>query len=218
LITDLTTPLAAVAAGIVASLHCAGMCAPLSCALFRTCTARKMGGYHLARAVSYTLLGGVLGGMGGVAVGLFATSPVRLVPVALAVMFVAMAFGFSPNLPQPRLPRRLAGVLLGGTGARGAAVLGFATPLIPCGPLYLMLTVSLVSGSLARGALMMLCFALGTMPLYLLAQWQWFNLCGRMSPGMLRTTQKLLACISAALVAWRALANGGAGLALPLCH
>jgi len=175
-----------------------------------------MGGYHVSRAFVYTMLGGVLGGLGGIAAGIFATSPARM--VAFAALFVAMAFGFDRNLPQPRFPRRLAGLLLGGGGARGAVLLGLGTPLIPCGPLYLMFTVSLVSGSWERGALMMLCFALGTMPLYLLAQWQWFHLCGRMSPEMLRTTQKVLACISAALVAWRALANGGAGLALPLCH
>jgi len=218
LITDLATPLAAAAAGVVASLHCAGMCAPLSCALFRTCTGRKMGGYHAARALSYAALGGVLGGMGWAAAALFATSPARMVPVALAALFVAMAFGFDPKLPKLRLPRRMAGVLRAGGGAGGAALLGLATPLIPCGPLYLMFVVSLVSGSAGRGALLMVCFAVGTMPLYLLAQWQWFHLSGRLSPRMLRTTQRVLACISAGLVAWRMLANGGAGLALPLCH
>ena len=100
----------------------------------------------------------------------------------------------------------------------GAGLLGLVTPLIPCGPLYLMLGVSLVSSSWARGAVMMLCFALGTMPVYLLAQWQWFHLAARLSPGMLRTAQRILACASAVLVTWRVLANGGFGLPSTICH
>jgi sulfite exporter TauE/SafE len=194
---------------LVASLHCAGMCAPLSCAMFRTCAGGKLAGYHIARALSYTALGALLGEVGGAAAPLFAAQSARLVPVALAALFLAMAFGLDRALPGARLPRRL---------PAGPAMLGLLTPLIPCGPLYLMLGVSLISGSWGRGALLMVCFALGTMPLYLLAQWQWFHLCGRMSPRMLRTTQRVLACISAGVVAWRALANGGLGLAAPLCH
>ncbi len=201
---------------MVASLHCAGMCAPLSCALFRTCSKRGMASYHLARAASYGLLGALLGGVGGAAAALFSAPPARLVPPALALLFLAMAFGFDRNLPQPAFLRRLLGALRVRPG--GGALLGLVTPLIPCGPLYLMLGVSLISGSWARGAVLMLCFALGTMPLYCLAQWQWFHLCAAMSPRRARTTQKVLACASAALVAWRTIANGGLGLGFPVCH
>ena len=220
MITDLTTPLAAAAAGVVASLHCAGMCAPLSCALFRTCSERKIFSYHLARAGSYTALGALLGQLGNVAAPLFTSPPSRIVPFALALLFLAMAFGFDRNLPQPGFLRRLFAMLHARSGERpaGAALLGLVTPLIPCGPLYLMLGVSLISGSWARGASLMRFFALGTMPVYILAQWQWFHLCARLSPGMLRATQMVLACASAALVTWRALANGGLGLAFPVCH
>jgi hypothetical protein len=213
-------PLAAFVAGIVASLHCAGMCAPLSCALFRTCSGRKLMSYHIARAASYAALGALLGQMGNAAAPLFSSRPAQTVPLALVVLFLAMAFGFDRNIPQPAFLRRLIGLLHVHSGDRpaGAALLGMVTPLIPCGPLYLMLGVSLITGSWMRGATMMLCFALGTMPVYLLAQWQWFHLSARLSPGMLRTTQKCLACASAALVTWRALANGGLGLAYPFCH
>jgi len=179
-----------------------------------------MASYHLARAGSYALLGALLGRLGNAAAPLLSSPPSRTVPLALAVIFLAMAFGFDRNLPQPAFLRRLIGLLSVRSGERpaGAALLGLVTPLIPCGPLYLMLGVSLISGSWARGAVLMLCFALGTMPVYLLAQWQWFHLCARLSPPMLRTTQKMLACASAVLVAWRVVANGGLGLAFPVCH
>jgi hypothetical protein len=215
--------LAAAAAGVVASLHCAGMCAPLSCALFRTCTGAKTVSYHGARAFSYTSLGALLGAMGAAAAGVFTSRIAHAVPLALALLFIAMAFGFDRAVPQPAFLRRIIGALHLGSGkaangAAGPGMLGLVTPLIPCGPLYLMLGIALISGSALRGAGIMLCFAAGTMPIYLLAQWQWFHLSARMSPRMLRTTQKVLACLSALIVAWRAFANGGLGLALPFCH
>ena len=118
---NVTTPLAALVAGIVASLHCAGMCAPLSCALFRTCSGRKLIAYHLPRACSYTALGALLGSMGGAAASLFSSRPSQIVPVALVVLFLAMAFGFDRNLPQPAFLRRLIALLhvsLGDAGGR----------------------------------------------------------------------------------------------------
>ena len=174
--------------------------------------------YHLARAGVYAALGALLGKMGNAVAPLFSSRPSQTVPLALAVLFLAMAFGFDRNLPAPGFLRRLMAMVRPGAAPWGAALLGLVTPLIPCGPLYLMFGVSLISGSWARGAVVMLCFALGTMPVYLLAQWQWFHLSARLSPGMLRTTQKVLACISAALVTWRVLANGGLGLGYPVCH
>lgn len=172
--------------------------------------------YHLARAASYTLFGALLGRMGSGAAALFSASLAHMVPVALAAFFLAMAFGFDRNIPKSKFLARFLVVLHSRRGS--GMLLGLVTPLIPCGPLYLMFGVSLISGSWILGATLMLCFSLGTMPLYVLAQWQWFHLCARMSPVMLRTTQKVLACTSAALVTWRALANGGLGLAAPLCH
>jgi len=194
------------------------MCAPLSCALFRTCTGRKTFSYHLARAASYTALGALLGQLGSAAAPLFSNRLSQAVPLALVVLFLAMAFGFERNFPPPSFLRRLMGMLRPGDAPWSAALLGLVTPLIPCGPLYLMLGVSMVSAAVIRGATIMLCFALGTMPVYLLAQWQWFQLSARLSPGMLRNMQKVLACTSAALVTWRVLANGGLGLASTLCH
>lgn len=213
--TDLTTPLAALAAGIVASLHCAGMCAPLTCALFRSCPGSKTAAYHATRVVTYTLLGAVLGGTGSAAAGIFANRISAAAPLALVAIFLAMAFGLDRNFPIPGFVRR---VIAAPRAPMGGAWLGLVTPLIPCGPLYLMLGVSLISGSPVRGGEMMLAFALGTLPIYILAQWQWFRLSTSLSPVVLRNTQRILACVSAALVAWRTVANGGLGLANAVCH
>jgi len=69
---------------------------------------------------------------------------------------------------------------LRGAGARGtrfaarrrpatrAALLGAATALLPCGWLYAFVVAAAGSGSAARGALVLLAFFLGTVPLLLL--------------------------------------------------
>jgi sulfite exporter TauE/SafE len=63
-----------------------------------------------------------------------------------------------------------------------AAALGFATPLLPCGPLYFILAAALLAGSALRGAEFMLAFGLGTVPLLWLAQSQFHRLQARLSP------------------------------------
>ena len=45
-----------------------------------------------------------------------------------------------------------------------AAIIGVATPLLPCGPLYAILALALASGSPVRGVEIMLAFGLGAIP------------------------------------------------------
>ena len=45
-----------------------------------------------------------------------------------------------------------------------AAIIGLATPLLPCGPLYAILALALASGSPVRGVEIMLAFGLGAIP------------------------------------------------------
>src|SRR5688572_20382934 len=84
----LTTPLAAFAAGMATSLHCAAMCGPLACAV-----GCKPANYHLSRLISYTLAGALLGGVGWTIRGYFDGTLSRLVPWLLAVVLVMIGFG-----------------------------------------------------------------------------------------------------------------------------
>jgi len=216
------TPLAAFVAGLVTSAHCAGMCGPLTCAAFgRSRSAWTPLTYHLARLVSYSVAGGALALAGQHAAALLSSTPARLLPWAFAAIFLAFAFRLEKWVPQPKgLPRllfrfRLATMRPGSV----AAVLGFATPLLPCGPLYLILGVSLLAGTFLSGALLMASFAMGTIPLLLLLQTQFARL--PFSAIGIQRTRQCLAFISAVLLIWRAVAGGG-GLAVPMlcpaCH
>jgi hypothetical protein len=103
------------------------------------------------------------------------------------------------SIPIARL--RLAIMKL--SGSLRASLLGLATPLLPCGPLYVMFALAMANGSALRGAEFTVAFGLGTLPLLFLAQTQLHWLGGRVSPVTLRRLQRGLALMAAVIMAWR---------------
>lgn len=89
------------------------------------------------------------------------------------------------------------------TPARASMTMGFLTPLLPCGPLYLLFGVALLSGSSIRGAEFALGFGIGTVPLLWLAQSQIRHLQKRLSPVVLVRIQRGLALVTAVILAFR---------------
>lgn len=183
------TPVAAFFAGLATSLHCAAMCGPLACAV-----GVKPVRYHSSRLIAYTLAGALCGGFGEGLAALFKAPALRLAPWALVVVLVGLAFNIDQRLPQPRW---LARVIF---RARLRDHLGFVTPLLPCGPLWLMFGVAAVSASAVRGALLLAAFVAGTVPLFALAQ-AGFR---RIPPLWISRAQRSLALIAAGLLVWRA--------------
>ncbi|HZZ56362.1 MAG TPA: sulfite exporter TauE/SafE family protein [Opitutaceae bacterium] len=204
------SPLAAFLAGLVASLHCAGMCGPLACSVMPVGAgdgdpAVVAGAYHGARLLAYTALGALAGGLGRL--------PLALLPAALrnglawggVLLFLALALRWDRRWSLPRfnpLPT-LRAALGRRTRTAAAAALGLATPLLPCGPLYLLVPLALLSGSAARGGQLLLAFGLGTLPLLWIAQTQWGRWQRRMPPGRLHRLRIALALIAALVAAWR---------------
>jgi hypothetical protein len=186
---DLATPLAAFAAGLATSLHCAGMCGPLACAV-----KAEPVRYHASRLVAYSFAGALCGGFGQGIVALIKSEPMRIAPWAMALVLLMLALGLEKRLPQPRWVARLM------LRARLRDTLGFLTPLLPCGPLWLMLGVAAVSASALRGTLLLAAFAAGTVPLVALLQ----TSLRRLPPLWLSRAQRTLAFAAAALLVWRA--------------
>jgi len=196
------TPLAALVAGLATSVHCTAMCGPLACAL----RVRPFE-YHASRFVSYTIAGALCGAAGQTVAAFLQGSTARIVPWAFAAVLIVLGLGLEKRIPQPRF---MAAFLL---RARLNRSLGWLTPLIPCGPLWLMFGAAAITGSWWSGGLHMAVFALGTIPLPLLLQTQAGRLQQRLSPQAARWTQQTLAFVSAGVLVWRA--------ALPLhasCH
>jgi uncharacterized protein len=89
------------------------------------------------------------------------------------------------------------------TPNRASMAMGGLTPLLPCGPLYLLFGASLLSGSAIRGAEFTLGFGIGTVPLLWLAQSQIRHLRQRFSPAGLMRVQRGLALATAVVLAFR---------------
>lgn len=217
---SLTTPAAVFTAGLVTSVHCAGMCAPLTCVILpRRDSPLTLAIYHAARAAAYIVIGGILGAVGRSAASIFTSSPAQFLPWVLIALFVVPGLGLEKRIPVPkRLSTLLFKLRFSGAGrTKLAALLGLATPFLPCAPLYLVFGVALFSGSFFAGGKLMVFFAAGTLPLYWLLQSQYFRLQNKLPPFALQWTKQGLAWVSVVLLTWRAVANHGAGLSPIRC-
>jgi sulfite exporter TauE/SafE len=208
----INSPAAAFVAGLVTSLHCAGMCGPLACSLAPARAAPAdvpvmQTVYHVSRLAGYGLLGALAGGLGRTPLLWLTQSALRWLPWVLVLIFLALALRWDRFLPKPvalgRLTWKLQSWLRTRSRLEAAAALGLATPLLPCGPLYVIVALALFSGSALRGTEMMLAFGLGTVPLLWLAQLQFQWLRGKLSPLWLNRVRVTLALASAVVISWR---------------
>lgn len=221
----INSPGAAFIAGLITSLHCVGMCGPLACSLMPGGGA--FGGarndhadaqtvstvYHVARLSGYALLGALAGGVGRAPLLWISQSALRWLPWALVVIFLALAFRWDRHLPKlavlGRLTWKLQSWARGRSRVEAAAAVGLATPLLPCGPLYFLLSLALLSGSALRGAEVMLAFGMGTVPLLWVAQTQLHWVRRKLPPRWLGRARVTLALATALVIGWRLRATLG---------
>lgn len=165
--------------GLVGSLHCAGMCGPIALALplnNQSWFARISGGllYNLGRTLTYGLLGLIFGFAGmGLALG-GAQQWVSIILGALMILAVLI----------PRIGgagKKVAGMADKLTGAikkpfirlfklktyRSLFFIGLLNGFLPCGLVYIALAGALVMSKYYEGALYMVFFGLGTIPMLL---------------------------------------------------
>lgn len=212
------TPAAAFVAGLVTSLHCAGMCGPLACMLAptkgeRADAATIHSAYHGARLAAYGLLGAVAGAAGGVPAAWFDAPVARALPWVMVAYFVFVGLRLGHRVPRLALLGRvqlaLCGWVRGRPGVQVAAIMGAATPLLPCGPLYFLVALAGFAGSAVAGAELLVAFGLGTVPLLWVAQANAGWVRTRLGPAGLERTRATLALASAAVLIWRLRADFG---------
>ena len=161
--------------GLLTSVHCVAMCGGINLSQSlhaggsRRAMLRPALYYNLGRVISYTVIGALVGALGSV---LSLTPQVQgLLKLTAGVFMMLMGFsmlGLFPALSRfaPRLPARLGQRLnKKKTSSRSPLAVGMLNGLMPCGPLQSMQLYALSTGSLFGGALSMLVFSLGTVPL-----------------------------------------------------
>ena len=207
------TSAAAFLAGLVTSVHCVGMCGPLSCSWAVSAKPgasgfmRDTGLYHAGRLVSYALVGSIAGVIGTMPLKFFQHGAGIVLPWLLVVAFAIVGMGLETYLPKPQFlragVRRIQTAAFRMHSALRAGLLGFATPLLPCGPLYLMFGLAMVNGSAIKGGEFAFAFGLGTLPLLWLAQTQLHLISGKVHPHTLLKIHLFLSLTSALVMAWR---------------
>jgi sulfite exporter TauE/SafE len=139
----------------------------------------------------------------------------RWLPWLGVLFFVGLALRWDRHWPKIPLLGRLylavSGLMRGYPPSATSAALGLATPLLPCGPLYFLLALALLSGSVARGAEFMLAFGLGTVPLLWIAQTQFGRVQRMLSPLWHERIRIGLALAAALVAAWRLRGTLGGG-------
>lgn len=167
--------------GLLTSTHCIAMCGGIMLSqttpseLSGVRIKRVRGGalaslcYNGGRVASYTLMGAVFGAVGAVLSYTMAVKSAVFTVAGLAVALIGLRMlgilpaigGASPTLPGAcALPEKARKRALGKPLA-----LGLLTGLMPCAPLQAMWLYAMSSGKASTGALSMLVFSLGTLPL-----------------------------------------------------
>ncbi len=164
--------------GLGGSLHCVGMCGPLALALAggdkggaRFIAGRLL--YNGGRIVTYVLLGGLFGLLGGV-LQLAGWQQGLSIAAGGVIMLSAVLGLLHRRLPLASVPARGVAAVKRGLGAllrqqslAGLFLVGLLNGLLPCGFVYLALAGSLTMGRPVEGMAYMALFGAGTVPLML---------------------------------------------------
>ena len=179
--------------GLLGGVHCAGMCGGIVSALSlqppnvsvvampRARSALPVGwqmhlAYNLGRISSYTMAGAIMGGVGSlglllndalpVQMALYLAANVMMVALGLYLIGVTRALAFTERFGQHlwRVLQPLTRRFLPAQRPAQAFPLGMLWGWLPCGLVYSVLAMTLLTGSALRGGATMLAFGIGTLP------------------------------------------------------
>ncbi len=164
--------------GLLTSVHCVAMCGGI-CLSQCSSQSSKNGGnklaplrpsllYNAGRVISYTVIGGIIGAIGSVVS--FSGTMKGIVQILAGVFMVIMGINMLNIFPglrkwSVRMPRSVGKFVYSGRNSNSPFYIGLLNGLMPCGPLQAMQLYALSTGSPLKGAISMLLFSLGTVPL-----------------------------------------------------
>ena len=167
--------------GLLTSVHCVAMCGGINLSQSLNEKDKKSFSsalaYNLGRVISYTIIGFVMGGIGyligvGAQIGISVAAQGILKGIA-GIFTVIMALNMLDIFPWFKkisitVPKPISSFIVRKRMATKIPFfVGFLNGFMPCGPLQSMWVVALSSANPFGGAISMLSFALGTLPLML---------------------------------------------------
>jgi len=216
-------------AGLLGGGHCLAMCGGFLSAFSgagRTGSARLLPArtlavrqlpYNLGRIATYTLLGGLIGGLGGLALGrvdwlsvqraLFVVANLFLLSLALGLVWQHDGVGVLQRAGGAIFARAapIVAPLAAMDGILSRFALGMVWGLVPCALIYAMLPIALFAGDAGQGAAVMLAFGLGTLPNLVAAGWVLARARRWLDGRWIRYGAASLLAAFAAIGIWRAL-------------
>jgi sulfite exporter TauE/SafE len=161
--------------GLVSSLHCVGMCGPLSFALpiqylFKVQRVFAIALYQLGRVITYSTLGLVFG-LAGRRVYLAGFQQWFSIAMGVIIIFLLIQYWMLRKTVRPDFlnwfyftVQRWMTTLLKTKGTIPFLLFGMANGLLPCGMVYIALAGALVTTQVQQSILFMAMFGLGTVP------------------------------------------------------
>jgi len=154
-------------AGLMGSIHCAGMCGPLSHLVSKSIW--QNASYNFGRALGYITVGAVFGGMGEILLD----SEIKWLRwggallTAIFIIFTLINIFTGRHLTLP-IPAQLRSRFFNFAHNQGqilkAFYLGVLTTILPCGWLMTFAGAAAATGSAVSGAKVMAVFYLSTLP------------------------------------------------------
>lgn len=163
--------------GLLGSFHCVGMCGPIAFLLpldrkNRSKRLLQQISYHVGRLFTYGFIGFVIGLLGkslnlfGIQQQLSIIIGVGMIVMILIPIKIFNRYNFSkPLYKVVGKIKNTMGAELKKKDPSTFFTMGFLNGLLPCGLVYMAVFGSLASGSASYGALYMVIFGLGTIPL-----------------------------------------------------
>ena len=191
--------------GLLTSVHCVAMCGGINisnCIGHTEQTLRPALWYNLGRVLSYTGIGFVLGLIGSLAGNANVGIPVvfqgalKIIAGILMILMGVNMLNLFPGLRRftPPFMKKLALRVQSQKAGSSAFVVGLLNGFMPCGPLQSMQIVALAAGSPVVGAISMLMFSLGTVPL-MLGLGSAVSMLGRRFAGKVMTAGSVLVVV-----------------------
>ncbi|MEL7624959.1 MAG: sulfite exporter TauE/SafE family protein [Clostridiales bacterium] len=166
--------------GLVTSVHCVAMCGGINLSQCipkeetkesesRFSTLRPAFLYNFGRVISYTAVGFVVGGLGSAIT--FSNAAQGILKLIAGVFMIIMGINMLDIFPWlrrliPGMPGRIARKIdTEKSKSNSPLIVGLLNGFMPCGPLQAMQIYALSTGNPFTGALSMLLFSLGTVPL-----------------------------------------------------